>query len=304
MSGFEYRVGGLRVASGRPLPDLDPLASDGRVPDVRIAFGPLTPLPGAVSGPFQVHSPHSADFTLPDRLRIRIADGQRLTVDAVPHVSASEIQTFLFGPAFAALLHQRGTPPLHAGAVAVGARAVAVAGASGAGKSTALRALLAVGCRFLTDDQLVVDPATMGVEPGVPALKLWAAAAAHFHDRPDDDRRVMPGRDKFHMALPAPACGPLPLKAVCILVPQEGIARPSLERLSLTQAVVALGNLSHHAYAADLMGRRRAIFEQAVALAERVPVFLLLRPDDLSAIDHVAHLIRDMAQAAVLEDVP
>lgn len=297
MTPHHYRVGGLRLASERPLPLLRPLDTACDTPEVHIRFARLAPLPGAPAGAFQVHSADCADLVIPDRLRIRVSNGNRLVVDAGPHMRAAEWQTYLFGPAFAALLHQRGAPALHAGAVSIGSGAVAVAGASGLGKSTTIRALLRAGCRFITDDQLVLDADNWRVEPGVPSMKLWRAAALHFSDPADDGARVADGLDKFHVPLAqgspaqAPPASPGPLRAICILARDRDGPAPRLERLPPRQAVMALGGLAHHAYVADAMGRRAAIFHQAARLADRLPVFILHRPDDLTAIGRVADLV-------------
>jgi hypothetical protein len=82
---------------------------------------------------------------------------------------------------------------------------------------------------------------------------------------------------------------------VCILAPRAGSAPPCLERLCVPEAVMALGGLSHHAYVADAMGRRRAIFHLAADLAGRVPVFLLHRPDDLASLAEVVERVLEAA---------
>lgn len=287
-----YRVAGLRIAVERPLAHLIP--EDGAGPaDVEITFAPLVAHPGAAAGAFEVHSPHTADLVVAGRLRIRASGGNQMVVDAAPGVPDGEILTYLFGPAFSALLHQRGTPPLHAGAVALGEGAVAVAGASGSGKSTTVRALLQAGARLLTDDQTVVQGPSATVAPGLAAVKLWPAAAARFDERPRERDRVAPGRDKFHLGVASArmADAPVPLRAVCILAPRAEQGAPRLERLRPPQAIMALGGLAHHAYVADAMGRRRAIFLLAAELAGRVPVFVLHRPDDLARLDEVAESV-------------
>lgn len=292
MTPHQYRVGGLRLASERPLPLLRPLATACDTPEVHIRFARLAPLAGAPAGAFQVHSADCVDLVIRERLRIRISNGDSLVVDAAKDVRAAELQTYLFGPAFAALLHQRGAAPLHAGAVSIDGAAVAVAGASGMGKSTTIRALLRAGCRFLTDDQLVLDADSGRVEPGVPSLKLWRAATVHFSDAADDSARVADGLDKFHVPLAqASPVSPSPLRAICILARDPDAPTPRLERLPAQQAVMALGGLAHHAYVADAMGRRAAIFHQAARLADRLAVFILRRPDDLAAIGRVADLV-------------
>jgi hypothetical protein len=76
---------------------------------------------------------------------------------------------------------QRDQLVLHASAIAIGSTAVVIAGASGAGKSTALAALLRMGCRMLADDVTVLasDPAgRVDVLPGRREIRLPHESAA------------------------------------------------------------------------------------------------------------------------------
>ncbi|MEP9378544.1 hypothetical protein ABLE91_17645 [Aquabacter sp. CN5-332] len=294
---WSYRVSGLTLGAERPLPYLNAV-DDTWAPDVRIAFAPVPAQPAAkTSGLFHIHAPDLVDLVVPDRLTIRISGGRQMTVAVAPDLEAGELQTLLFGPAFAVLLHQRGSPPLHAGAVRVGEGALAIAGHSGAGKSTTVRALVRRGCRLLCDDQLVVEAGTGMAHAGFPAMKLWGHAAAFFGEAVEAARRVRPGLDKFHLdAAEAFAPQAVPLRVICVLVPDPAAARPTAERLSSPQAVMALGGLCHYGQTADALGMRPAIFRWAAALAARVPVYVLRRPDDLAGIEEVADLVWTLAR--------
>ncbi len=75
---------------------------------------------------------------------------------------------------------QRGYEALHAGAVATDAGLLAVMGASGSGKSSAIVALLEAGCGFHTDDVLVLrrDGDKIVAVPGPPVLTVARPAPA------------------------------------------------------------------------------------------------------------------------------
>jgi hypothetical protein len=73
------------------------------------------------------------------------------------------------------VLRLRGTPSLHAGAVAIDGVAVALAGEAGTGKSTTTAALAGRGHPVLADDVLALR-ATGGeilAQPAYPHLRLW-----------------------------------------------------------------------------------------------------------------------------------
>lgn len=79
--------------------------------------------------------------------------------------------------------------PLHACAVEIGGRAVLIAGAAGAGKSTLTAGLIARGARFVADDLSVVgvgNDGEMRIFSGRPTLRLHADTAASLATRHAD----------------------------------------------------------------------------------------------------------------------
>ena len=120
---------------------------------------------------------------------------------------------------------------VHAGAVVTGGSAVVLAGASEAGKSTLVAALLLAGCSYLSDEYGAIDPVTLRAYPYQKHLGLSEAAvgwlpelAGRLHDtnygaQPSD--RFLPAAD-----IGAPVAGPAPVGAVVFLGPdREGPVR-------------------------------------------------------------------------------
>lgn len=295
----DYRLFGWRLRAQRPLPFLHPAEpAAGGLCDVEIRFGPVHPpdAPVVFSTPFTaVHADGVIVFVRPEGIRVRIEGGRRLTVDADPGVTAAELHTWLFGPALTMLCHQRGQPPLHAGVLDMDGRGVAVAGDAGAGKSTTARALMARGCRLLTDDQAVIDPHSRRVYPGYPSMKLWESSAAAFGDTMDPGLRVKRGAEKFHRPLAdAFQPEPVPLALVVVLQPAPELAGPTVEAPTRTEAAALLHRHVSGTGFARVLDRGRAAFHWATALARRVPVRLLRRPDDLARLDEVCGVIEDL----------
>ena len=87
-----------------------------------------------------------------------------------------EMPAAFYGTVAAIILAWRRLVPLHGSAVALGDRAVMIAGAAGAGKSTLCAALIRRGGRLVSDDLTVLMPTGEGarpmLQPGRPTIRL------------------------------------------------------------------------------------------------------------------------------------
>jgi hypothetical protein len=102
------------------------------------------------------------------------ADGERLLVAFDEEADRLATMRLLTDSALFTISLARGHEAMHAGAVATDAGVLAVAGPTGAGKSSTIAALLAAGCGFHSDDVLVLkrDDARILAAPGPPLVTL------------------------------------------------------------------------------------------------------------------------------------
>jgi hypothetical protein len=192
-TGSVYANCGLRIRSEIELHL--PLA-DVEIADVEVVLGAdlvdrgETP-PGEIVARDEAHG--EGWYTITDtgsdhRLRFRecaefvvSADARTVTVRPVPGGRTELVSILLAGTVTALLLTLRGSTVLHASAVSTGARALAVVGHSGRGKSTLAALLCAGGADLVTDDVLVVDatqpPSCRG---GASELRLREGASTAF----------------------------------------------------------------------------------------------------------------------------
>lgn len=294
MTLHRYRVAGWSVRSPRPLPYLAPDDGVEGADPIDIHFAAFDPASAAARtmGPFTIYGPDLIDLAPTGGPRLRIRDGRSITVADTDGLSMAEIHTFLFGPAFTMLAHQRGRPPLHAGAVLSDGRTIGIAGHSGAGKSTTVHALVQRGARLLSDDQLLIDPATRLAYPAYPSAKLWAASATQLAIATQDDARVKHGFDKFHIDLGTSFLdAPRPLDLLLVLAPTPDLAAPEARRFTRGEATAVLANLTHYAEVATAAGRGGAILRHAAAIAAQVPVYRVARPTDFAQFDALIDLV-------------
>jgi hypothetical protein len=308
-----YRICGLTLASGIPLPELP----DSDTPGFDCSFD-LTDAPGVGGDAIEWYQrwplrdgstwlafgrrgrdyllrfPGRADFVV-------CAGGRQIHCHPAPGVPDATIRHLLLDQVVPLVLSHRGRVVLHASAVETPAGAVAFVGSTGQGKSTLGASLSKAGCRVLTDDALAVEHCgdRLFALPSYPGLRLWPDhAAALFDDARDleavadytEKRRLGPqdGRVSFSQS-------PSPLHRLYLLSPgdaAEGHAETRMTPLGPRETVMAL---IAHTYHLDITDRARLGQElhQLSRLASRRSCYQLTYPRDLTLLPTVRTAILD-----------
>jgi hypothetical protein len=217
-----YYVYGLAVRVPFACPGLARLAGR-RTADVTVEEGPVPArLDGDVvgGGPWDATPGRYLFRGGPRGGRFLVEGGARVVFARGPAARADVLAQQLFDRALPALLRQRRMLVLHANAALTPGGVVAIAGRSGAGKSTALAALLARGCSMVADDVVALrggDRGGLEALPGPPVLRLPADSVAAL-GQPVDAVASGAGTGKAAVAVGArlPA-GPARLRAVYVL---------------------------------------------------------------------------------------
>ena len=120
-------------------------------------------------------------------------NGSEITIEPTKDATSEELQLFLIGSVFGALIHQRGMLPIHGSAVLFKGKAVVFTGVSGAGKSTLAMGLAQRGYSVLADDISVITKRadnTPVLYPGYPQMKLWGDSLDKLGKNSDDLKTV------------------------------------------------------------------------------------------------------------------
>jgi hypothetical protein len=189
-----------------------------------------------------------------------------------PGTDQAMLPLMLVGGVLAHVLMAGGLMVLHASAVEIEGRAIAIVGQTGMGKSTTAALLCASGAPLLTDDTLAID--TGGGRPvgyrGTTALRLREGAERLLELFPRERRsRTVDGRNALRP--PVAAERRLELAAVVDLTRTEATREVDVERLSGNQAALALLQ-NPRVSGWRQIERTRDHFEQSSVVAQRVPV--------------------------------
>lgn len=115
----------------------------------------------------------------------------------------NEIELYLNGSVYGAILHQRMILPFHGSSFRLNGRTVLVCGDTGAGKSSVTAAFCLDGAEFLTDD---VTPVV--IKEGIPyimalsdRMKLWADTLEQLEKEVDGLMNIYRRTDKFYLPM-------------------------------------------------------------------------------------------------------
>ncbi|MGO9442898.1 MAG: hypothetical protein ACLPXM_20370 [Terriglobales bacterium] len=219
-----------------------------------------------------------------DYLHFHYSDGPQFFIDRAgesvwsfwpEQVEFDDVLTYLAGPAFGYLLFVRGVTLLHASAVAVGDKAIALLGPGGAGKSTTAAAFALSKFPVLTDDIAAVREhnGEFLVQPAYLRLCLWPDSVEALYGSPDALPRLAESWEKRGLEL-GRGCQfeerALPLAAVYVL--GERISPSPCGTISRLAPREFLIKLVGNTYANRLPNHTRAQeFDALARLVNRVP---------------------------------
>jgi hypothetical protein len=295
-----YAIAGLRVASERSIPGLIERAEDASSEwDVAIRWGAVPPaLQGAVKFENGERNDTEVLLSVPDVGRFLISNGVAIVVEPEPTVDDREIGIALAGTAFGVLCHQRAIVPLHACSIDVPGGCVAFFGPSRAGKSSLAAALSMQGYDVLSDDVCYLRSAEENVLvwPGVGQVRLFNDVVEALQFKGLGIRKEPSGRNKYLITIPqAPEpYSPRPLRALFRLWNVDAGEPVSMTRISGSEAVELLVPNVYRLALATEMGLMPSTFAMCSKLANRVPVYRLMKPMSLERLPEVVARIGEL----------
>lgn len=236
------------------------------------------------------------------------ADGRDLTWFPGTNLDESMVRLHVIGRVLATALHASGMYCLHGSGVALESGAVGFVAPRFWGKSTLALALAKAGGRLLSDDTLAIHPEedSLRLWPGVHSVRLWGDSADRVAG--DDPACGAPAFEVKRTYTRFPdhllAHEPTPLSALYLLAPYQGTGREFIIRRRRIMPVPAALALIAHAKIAALLGKSEGptLFDRAVRVASRVPVYRLDFPRDYERLGTVVEHITAWHQGAPMAE--
>lgn len=243
-------------------------------------------------------------LTLPGVGAYRVSiDGLQVTCFPEPGVSEWWWQRALVNQVLPLAATVRGFEVLHAGAVALDGRAVALVGHPGAGKSSTTLNLILQGATFFTDDALALerDGGRLLANPGAGVSNFPRTERELMKDEAGRLGSIVGGEDAFKALLAVERePTPLPLGALYFLRRGKPGAGARIEPVAEPDPTVLLGST----YVLSVRSPERLAnqLDLCAAIAANVPIFDVLIPTTVPAKDSAAvvftHASKALAAAA------
>jgi hypothetical protein len=227
---------------------------------IHIGFGPehldaTAPLYSVRDDTLLFHAPKVASYRcMPDKIE----------VCPYPRSDADWISGLLIATAIPAALWMQARFVMHAAAIVPkgASHAIAIAGASGAGKSVLTRQLLEQGASLLADDSVAFEITDAGViASGLPG-------GIHHRSGRGDERY-------FEPVVPDRSVSLAPLGAILLLDGfADSFASAALDKVAACEKIIAH---QHRPRIPATLGRIGPVLAQAATIADRIPVSLWRR---------------------------
>ncbi|HKO96940.1 MAG TPA: hypothetical protein VJU86_08110 [Pyrinomonadaceae bacterium] len=325
---FSYSLYGLDLRSNVQLPGLWH-SETSRLPDVEITLGKFDQVADFPTEPWHTSSyldengkPYLTVWKSNDSSSFHIVygDATEFLVDRTgTRVSAiwpaslnlENTTVYLVGQIAAFILRLRGVVCLHASSVLVDDRVLAIAGNSGAGKSSTAATFARLGYPVLTEDVTTLTDRSSHflVQPGYPRVNLWPEAVACVRDSDESLPLIAPTWNKTYLDLERYGerfyKRPARLGGVYVLNERSmSDSAPFINRLTGGEGLLALLTNAHGRYLLEKPMRRRE-FELLSRVSHQVPIRSAVPHTDLSRLDSLCEAIiadyKDSLSQPVLE---
>lgn len=270
------------------------------------------PVPDVIDGaerpvPWIQATPSAVRVQFPGSNALMVADGCLATVqwDPQPEGSVAGLDWLVQGWAMTLAALQRGHLVLHASTVHIGSEVVALAGRSGAGKSTTSMALRGRGHRLLVDDTTILDlgDSKARVMPFHRNVHLMPDAAAAVGIEFDSLPVLVGPVAKAGFLPEAPDPQPRRIDRVVVLEPSTSEPSVTLRETRGAERVSALAPHTRLREIAPIVLGRANYFALLARLSDMVQVQVLSRPAELWTLDEVLDVI-EAGVNATRDDMP
>ena len=220
------------------------------------------------------------------------ADGNYISLVLNPEATRANIELYLNGSTYGAILHQRKIMPMHGSCFEYSGKGIMLCGDSGAGKSSLTAAFVVDGNEFLTDD---VTPVLVADEKVIiwtlsDRIKLWEDSLQQLNQKKDGLDKIDPEIEKFYFPLNSFSKSTFLLNHIFLIQFHEK-ASVDFQEVEGAEKVIALRNEIYRLeYMQGMPENESLYFKDLVEISKRVKITKLFRQKDIPIEQTKSHL--------------
>lgn len=203
------------------------------------------------------------------------------------NASIPNIELYLNGSVFGAILHQRQILPIHGSSFAKDGRGFIISGESGAGKSSLTTAFCLNGDDFLTDDvtPVVFKNDEPQILPYSDRIKLWEDSLSQFKKKSGSLQKITPDEEKFYFPVSRNSTDKIPLRALFVVEPKD-VQKPKFQLVDKIKTIPALQEqIYRYGFLAGMPHLKAVYFQKLITIGKQIPVIQIERPLKISISD-------------------
>jgi hypothetical protein len=223
-----------------------------------------------------------------------VTGGNSISVFPYPEAEARDINLYLNGSVFGAILHQREVLPLHGSSFIFNGQGILICGDSGAGKSSVTASFCLNGAEFLTDDitPVIFEDKRPFIWTMSDRIKLWSDSLRQLNKQEEGLQRIYSETDKYYYHFGKSENVTFPLNMILILETHENATVRSFP-VSGTSGFASLRNeIYRHEYLHGMPENERIYFGQLVDICSEVKVGRIYRPREITIEELRGEIIR------------
>lgn len=228
-----------------------------------------------------------------------VRDGKYITIYPYPDSDMNRIKQYLYGICLGIVLLQRNELAIHGGSVEFNGNGLIIMGDSGAGKSTLTTSLRVKGHSLISDDISVIQLGdTLTVASGFPqqrltknSMKILGYDLDEYQYVETDNiiKYLVPTLDSFNDESPS-------VKVIVELKISKHVNEVKIERLEGSERFRAIYKNLFLIDIKQYIGLDPSYFKKCVNIAEKVPVYRMIRPTRLDSIKEQISCIESLEE--------
>lgn len=235
-------------------------------------------------------------FYIKDIAMYFIKDPQTIIIEPSLEANMEQVKTYLLGVCMGLLLYMRKTLAIHGAAMSIYNQGVIFVGSSGAGKSTLTSALMKRGHEFLSDDiSALTTNSSIKVHPGYGGQRFCKDVVERLgYEEQDYEIISRHGKEKYIVPFKKEfSAEPKELKYIFFLKVTDEAECKIREIKGIEKFDILINKI----YGLKYMKRKGIhieIIEQAIMVANKVPIYELARPRELNKIEERMDFIENL----------